>query len=186
MVNLSPPMHEPFAIALYLAMCNVIEVLLAAYLLHGRIAARTGFSRPRQRVDLPVCLRGDCGSGGCFSFCLAESYGVVRMVDVSLFSELVHRRCIGYRHHDTAVSLVSEAVQDLQNVRSRPVNLIALLCCLSLVVFWQTSLPLLFVILLCLLLLEVRLESGRLRGGASRGLRYWRVLHCPRPWTDSR
>ena len=52
MVNLSPPMHEPFAIALYLAMCNVIEVLLAAYLLHGRISARTGFSRPRQLIYL--------------------------------------------------------------------------------------------------------------------------------------
>ena len=41
--------------------------------------------------------------------------------------------------------------------RLEAVNLVALLCCLSLIVFWQTSLPLLFVIFPCLLLLEVRL-----------------------------
>jgi diguanylate cyclase (GGDEF)-like protein/PAS domain S-box-containing protein len=165
MVNLSPPMHEPFAIALYLAMCNVIEVLLAAYLLHGRISARTGFSRPHQLIYL-------------------FAYGVIVAPAVaSLFASVSLTGSFGWRIFPSfqswftgdalGIAIMTPLYLSFRR-RSRPskrsrleaVNLIALLCCLSLVVFWQTSLPLLFVILLCLLLLEVRLGLA----GAAVGL----------------
>ena len=155
-VNLSPPLRETFSVALYLAICNVIEVLLAAYLLHGTISARPGFSRPRQLIHLfaygvilapaiasffaSVCLTGSFGWPIFPSF---QSWFTGDALGIAIMTPLY----LSFRR------------------RSRPskrswleaVNLIALLCCLSLVVFWQTSLPLLFVIFPCLLLLEVRL-----------------------------
>ena len=155
-VNLSPPLNETFSIALYLAMCNVIEVLLAAYLLHGTISARPGFSRPRQLIHLfaygvilapaVASLIASAGLTGSFGWPLFRSFPG-RFTGDALGIAIMTPLYLSFRRRS----------RPSKRSRLEVVNLIALLCCLSIVVFWQTSLPLLFVIFPCLLLLEVRL-----------------------------
>ncbi len=155
-VNLSPPLHETFAIAVYLALCNVLELTLAAFLLHPTISAKPGFTRARQLIYL-------------------IAYGVILAPAVaSLFASacltgsfqwpLFHSFLSWFTGDALGIAIMTPLYLSFRQ-RSRglrrswleAVTLSALLCCLSLLVFWQTSLPLLFVIFPCLLLLEVRL-----------------------------
>ena len=155
-VNLSPPLHETFTVAVYLALCNVLEVSLAAFLLDGTISARPGFTRPRQLIHLfayGVILAP--GVASLFaSVCLTGSFGW----------PLFHSFQGWFTGDALGIAIMTPLYLSFRS-RSRAsrrswleaVTLSALLCCLSLLVFWQTSLPLLFVIFPCLLLLEVRL-----------------------------
>ncbi len=154
-VNLSPPLHEPFAIALYLAMCNVIEVLLAAYLLHGRISARTGFT-PRQLIYLFAygVIVAPAVASLFASVSLTGSFGWPTFPS---FQSWFTGDALGIAIMTPLYLAIRRRSWPANRSRLEAVNLVALLCCLSLIVFWQTSLPLLFVIFPCLLLLEVRL-----------------------------
>jgi diguanylate cyclase (GGDEF)-like protein/PAS domain S-box-containing protein len=155
-VNLTLALPETFAIAVYLALCNVLEVSLAALLLHRTISARPGFTRPRELSDLLI-------------------YGVILAPAVaSLFASacltgsfrwpLFHSFLGWFTGDALGIAIMTPLYLSFRNQprtsrRSllEVLSLSALLCCLSLLVFWQTSLPLLFVLFPCLLLLEVRL-----------------------------
>jgi diguanylate cyclase (GGDEF)-like protein/PAS domain S-box-containing protein len=155
-VNLLPPIHEPFAIAIYLAGCNVLEVWLAAFLLHRTISARPELIRPRQLIHLfaygvilapaiaslfaSVCLNGSFGRPQLHSF---EGWFTGDALGIAIMTPLY----LSLREPSRA------SRRSLFEV----ISLFAFLCCLSALVFYQTSLPLLFVVLPCLLLLEVRL-----------------------------
>jgi diguanylate cyclase (GGDEF)-like protein/PAS domain S-box-containing protein len=155
-VNLSPPLHEAFAVAVYLALCNVLELSLAAFLLHRTISARPGFTRPRELVHLlayGVILAPVIASlfaSGCLtgsfrwpSFHLFQGWFTGDALGIAIMTPLY----LSFRNRSPAARRSWLEV----------LSLFALLCCLSLVVFGQTSLPLLFVLFPCLLLLEVRL-----------------------------
>jgi diguanylate cyclase (GGDEF)-like protein/PAS domain S-box-containing protein len=155
-VNLSPALHETFAIAVYLALCNVLEVTLAAFLLHRTISDRPGFTRPRELIYLLAygVILAPAIASLFASACLTGSFRW------PLFHSL-----LGWFTGDAlGIAIMTPLYLSFRN-RSRAtrrswaevVSLFALLCCLSLVVFWQTSVPLLFVLFPCLLLLEVRL-----------------------------
>jgi diguanylate cyclase (GGDEF)-like protein/PAS domain S-box-containing protein len=155
-VNLSPPLNEPFSIAIYLALCNVIEVLLAAYLLHGTISAKPGFSRPRQLIQLFAygVIVAPAVASLFASFSLTGRFGWPIFPS---FQSWFTGDALGIAIMTPLYLSFRRRTRPSKRSRLEAINLIALLCCLSLVVFWQTSLPLLFVIFPCLLLLEVRL-----------------------------
>lgn len=54
LISVSPPLKQTFATALYYAICNVIEVLLAASLLRRWVAPELDISRSRQLIALLI------------------------------------------------------------------------------------------------------------------------------------
>jgi diguanylate cyclase (GGDEF)-like protein/PAS domain S-box-containing protein len=137
-------------------LCNVLEVTLAAFLLHRTISARPGFTRPRQLIYLiaygvilapaVASLFASAGMAGSFQWPLFHSF-LSWFTGDALGIAIMTPLYLSFRQRS----------RGLRRSWLEAVTLSALLCCLSLLVFWQTSLPLLFVIFPCLLLLEVRL-----------------------------
>jgi diguanylate cyclase (GGDEF)-like protein/PAS domain S-box-containing protein len=153
MVNSFAPVSErTFAFAIYLAGCNVVEVTVAAWLLHGAISAKPDLTRPRQMVRLlaygvilapaiasllaTACLEGPI-SKSFASWFTGDALGIAIMTP--LYLSLRRRSPLSGRSWFEVAGLF------------------ALLCGLSVLIFWQTSVPILFVIFPALLLLEVRL-----------------------------
>jgi diguanylate cyclase (GGDEF)-like protein/PAS domain S-box-containing protein len=163
--NILPPLNEPFPLCAYLALCNVIEVSLAAWLLRSTLSPSRYMAQPRQLVSL-------------------LAYGVVVAPAVaSLFSAVVTFFYGGkllfqafadwYTGDALGIAIVTPLYVALQGrapfSRRKWDEIASLFACLlavSILVFWQTSLPLLFMILPVLLLLEVRLGMA----GAAMGL----------------
>jgi diguanylate cyclase (GGDEF)-like protein/PAS domain S-box-containing protein len=156
LINEFIPPVRPFPGMLYLAGCNVIEVLLAAWLLQPVFTPLRYLTRPGQLVRLlayGVVLAPAVAS--LFAACyLSGSFGRPTFEG---FQEWFTADALG-------ISIVTPLYLGFQK-RSpfsnrnwfEVVSLFALLCFVSVVVFWQTTLPLLFLILPFLLLIEVRL-----------------------------
>jgi diguanylate cyclase (GGDEF)-like protein/PAS domain S-box-containing protein len=156
LTNVFIPPARPFPGMLYLAGCNVIEVSLAAWLLQPVFSPQFYLTRPGQLVRLiayGVVLAPAVAS--LFAACyLSGSFG---RPTFEAFQEWFTADALG-------ISIITPLYLGFQkrspfSNRSwyEVASLFALLGAVSVLVFWQTTLPLLFVILPFLLLVEVRL-----------------------------
>jgi diguanylate cyclase (GGDEF)-like protein/PAS domain S-box-containing protein len=165
LANMFVPLPRSFPDMLYLAGCNAIEVLLAAWLLQPVFSQQRSLTRPDQLVRFlafGVVLAPAVAS--LFAACYLS--GSPGRPTLEAFQQW-------FTAHALGVSIVTPLYLGLQK-RSPFSNrgwfeiasLFALLCAVSILVFWQTTLPLLFLILPFLLLVEVRLGLA----GSSIGL----------------
>jgi diguanylate cyclase (GGDEF)-like protein/PAS domain S-box-containing protein len=156
LVNLCTPGTRPLGGMLYLAVGNVIEVAMAAWLLKPTVSPRNYLTRPQQLISFlayGVVLAPACASLFA-SLYLAEPFGKPTSQAFQLW----------FTADALGVSIVTPLYLGFQ--RQSPfsrrkwyevASLFVCLCTISTLVFWQTSLPILFVILPILLLVEVRL-----------------------------
>jgi diguanylate cyclase (GGDEF)-like protein/PAS domain S-box-containing protein len=141
---------------LYLAGCNVVEVYLAAWLLQPVFSPQRYLSRPGQLVRLlaygvllapaVASLFAACYLSGSFGRPTFEGFQAWFTAD-ALGVAIVTPLYLGFQKRSpfSNRSWLEVAL------------LFALLCGISIFVFWQTTLPLLFLVLPFLLLVEVRL-----------------------------
>jgi diguanylate cyclase (GGDEF)-like protein/PAS domain S-box-containing protein len=156
LINVFIPPARPFSGMLYLAACNVIEVTLAAWLLQPVFSPQRYLTRPDQLVRL--LIYGVLLAPGVASL-LAACYlsGSFGRPTFEAFLDWFTADALG-------ISIITPLYLGFQK-RSPFSNrswlevafLFGLLGAVSALVFWQTTLPLLFVILPFLLLVEVRL-----------------------------
>lgn len=156
LINVFIPPARPFSGMLYLAGCNVIEVSLAAWLLQPVFSPQFYLTRPSQLVRLiayGVVLAP--GVASLFAACyLSGSFGRPTFEG---FQEWFTADALGISII-TPLYLGFQKRSPFSNRRWYEVaSLFALLGAVSVLVFWQRTLPLLFVILPFLLLVEVRL-----------------------------
>jgi diguanylate cyclase (GGDEF)-like protein/PAS domain S-box-containing protein len=156
LVNWSLPTHIPLGGMLYLAGCNVVEVSLAAWLLKPTLTPQPYLTRPGQLIRFlgyGVVLAPAIASL-LASCCLSGSFG----------KPTLHSFQLWFTADALGISIVTPLYLGLR--RRAPfsnrawyevVLLFVSLCAISFLVFWQTSLPILFVIFPLLLLVEVRL-----------------------------
>ena len=155
-VNLS--LSTPSWVAVYLAGCNMLEAWLAAALMYRTIAPDPDLTQRRQLRHFLI-------------------YGVVMAPAVAsalatlLFGRqgrhiIPHLHAFEWWFTADALGMAVMVPLYVSFVRQKPflgrswseiTGFFALLCGTSVVVFWQTRAPLLFVLLLCLLMIGVRL-----------------------------
>jgi diguanylate cyclase (GGDEF)-like protein/PAS domain S-box-containing protein len=156
LINVSPPLKETLGASFYYAGCNVIEVVLAASLLHRRIAPDLELSRPRQLIAL-LFYGAILATAVASAFAAMWSDGSLMVPNFYSFLSWFTSDALGIAIMTPLY--VSWRKQSLFTVRP-PLEIAALLLllgALSILVFWQTSFPLLFVLVPCLLLLGTRL-----------------------------
>jgi diguanylate cyclase (GGDEF)-like protein/PAS domain S-box-containing protein len=156
LVNVSMPAPKPLPGMFYLAGCNGIEVALAAWLLKPTFSSQNYLTRPVQLIRFlgyGVVLAPAVASL-LASLYLSEPFGKPTLQAFQLW----------FTADALGVSIVTPLYLGFQ--RKSPFSkrawyevatLLGCLCTISVFVFWQTSLPILFVILPILLLVEVRL-----------------------------
>jgi len=162
-INVS--LSNPVPISGYLAACNMVEVLVAAFLLYPVLVPAPDLTRKRQLV-----------------FFLA--YGVVLAPAIAALlasmtlqrfhsHQMVHTFRLWFTADALGISTVTPLClslvegkyftkQSLVKVSSP----LVLLCAVSLYVFWRTDIPLLFMILPCLIFMALRMGLA----GSSLGL----------------
>ena len=161
-INLS--LANPPLISAYLAGCNMIEVLVAAFLLYGVMRPNADLTRRRQLI-----------------FFLA--FGVVLAPTIAAFlasltlqrfytTAMAHTFRLWLTADALGISTVTPFCLSFGMQKASKGSLlklagpVVLLCGVTFYVFWQTNLPLLFMVLPCLILLGIR--SGL--AGSSLGL----------------
>jgi diguanylate cyclase (GGDEF)-like protein/PAS domain S-box-containing protein len=163
--NLLPPLRTPLWLALSASACNVIEVTVAAWLLQPALAPDRYMARARQLVKL--LLFGVIVSPGIASLCYAAC---LSLRGFKPFWQVVPEWFPGDALGITIMTPLYLSLRGRAPFSRRKwyevAGLFVLLCAVSIGVFWQTSLPLLFVILPVLLLVAVRLGMA----GATLGL----------------
>jgi len=156
---------NPAPISIYLAGCNMVEVLVAAFLLYPVLRPSPDLTRKRQLV-----------------FFLA--YGVVLAPMIAAFlasltlqrfhsNQMAHTFRLWFTADALGISTVTPLCLSLvegkyfsKQFLPRLVGPLALLCAVTFYVFWRTDVPLLFMILPCLILMGLRLGLA----GSSLGL----------------
>ncbi len=164
-INTLPPVRQTFPFCAYLALCNVVEVSLGAWLLYPALAHKRYLAQPRQLISLLV-----------FGVVLAPavaSFFAALCVTAFQDKPLLQAFSDWYSGDALGISILTPLYLSFQmplpfsrRKWHEIVSLLACLCAVSVAVFWQTSLPLLFAILPVLLLVEVRLGMA----GAALGL----------------
>lgn len=157
--------ETPLSGVLYMAGCNVIEVSLAAWLLKPTLSPRSQLSRPDQLIRL-------LGYGVILAPAIASLFASVYNT-ISFVRPTFHAFQSWFTADALGISIVTPLYLGLQKrspFSSRAwyetASLFAFLCAISVLVFWQNSLPILFVILPVLLVVEVRLGLA----GSAMGL----------------
>jgi diguanylate cyclase (GGDEF)-like protein/PAS domain S-box-containing protein len=154
-INLS--LATPSWVAAYLAGCNMLEAFLAAALLYRTIAPDPDLTQPKQ-------LRRFLGYGVIIAPAVASALA-------TLFFGQRGRHLIPYLHSfqwwfsADALGMAVMVPLYLSFARRKAISrkwwelpgIFGLLCAMSVIIFWQTRAPLLFVLLLGLLLIGVRL-----------------------------
>ena len=162
-VNVS--LSNPVPISIYLAGCNMIEVLVAAFLLYPVLVPAPDLTRKRQLLSF-------------------LAYGVVLAPVIAAFLASLTLQ----RFHSTAMAhtfrlwLTADALgistvtplclsfagekHFLKQSLKGLLGPLALLCAVTVYVFWRTDVPLLFMILPCLILMGLRMGLA----GSSLGL----------------
>ncbi len=163
--TLLPPLNSPLWLTLAATGCNVIEVTVAAWLLRPALAPDRYMARAGQLVSLLVY--GVIVAPGVASLCYAAWLSLAGFKGFwPVFSEWFTGDALGISIM-TPLYLALRARKPFSDrAWYEAVGLFTLLCAVSIGVFWQTSLPLLFVILPVLLLVEIRLGMA----GAALGL----------------
>jgi diguanylate cyclase (GGDEF)-like protein/PAS domain S-box-containing protein len=162
-INLS--LANPAPISIYLAGCNMVEVLVAAFLLYPVLVPAPDLTRKRQLV-----------------FFLG--YGVILAPAIAAFlasltlqrfhtNQMPHTFRLWFTADALGISTVTPLLlSPVENKHfskqflSRLVGPFVLLCAVTVYVFWRTDVPLLFMILPCLILMGLRLGLA----GSSLGL----------------
>jgi diguanylate cyclase (GGDEF)-like protein/PAS domain S-box-containing protein len=162
-INLS--LANPAPISIYLAGCNMVEVLVAAFLLYPVLVPAPDLTRKRQLV-----------------FFLG--YGVILAPAIAAFlasltlqrfhtNQMPHTFRLWFTADALGISTVTPLLLSPVENRhfskqflSRLVGPFVLLCAVTVYVFWRTDVPLLFMILPCLILMGLRLGLA----GSSLGL----------------
>jgi diguanylate cyclase (GGDEF)-like protein/PAS domain S-box-containing protein len=163
--NLLPPLRAPLWLSLSATGCNVVEVLVAAWLLRAPLAPERYMARASQLVSL--LIYGVIVAPGVASLCYATC---LSGIGFKSFWQVVPEWFPGDALGIAIMTPLYLSLRARAPFSSRTwyeaAGLFTLLCAVSIGVFWQTSLPLLFVILPVLLLVEVRLGMA----GAALGL----------------
>jgi diguanylate cyclase (GGDEF)-like protein/PAS domain S-box-containing protein len=163
--TLLPPLSSHLWLTLAATGCNVIEVTVAAWLLRPALAPERYMARAGQLVSLLVY--GVIVAPGVASLCYATCLSLGHYKSFwTVFSEWFTGDALGIAIM-TPLYLALRARKPFSHrTWYEAAGLFLLLCAVSVGVFWQTSLPLLFVILPVLLLVEMRLGMA----GAALGL----------------
>ena len=163
--NLLPPLHAPLWLALSASACNVIEVTVAAWLLRPHLAPERYMATAGQLVRLLVY--GVILAPGIASLLYATCLSTKGFKGFwPSFLEWFPGDALGISIMTPLYLALRSRAPFLRRPWYEATGLFALLCAVSIGVFWQTSLPLLFAILPVLLLVEVRLGMA----GAALGL----------------
>ena len=155
-INLS--LATPSWVALYLAACNMIEAWLAAALMYRTIAPARDLTHRKQLMRF-------LGYGVVVAPAVASAMATL------LFGRqgrhiIPHLHAFEWWFTADALGMAVMVPLYLSFVRQKPFlgrswseisGIFALLCGTSVVVFWQTRAPLLFVLVLCLLMIGVRM-----------------------------
>jgi diguanylate cyclase (GGDEF)-like protein/PAS domain S-box-containing protein len=154
-VGINVSLSNPVPISLYLAVCNMVEVLVAAFLLYKALAPDPDLTRRRQLAKF-------------------LAYGVVLAPAIASFlasfalqrfhsRAMVHTFRLWFTADALGISTVtplclafSQGRQRLKQVLLSASLPFTLLCAVTIYVFWQTSFPFLFLILPWLLFLGLR------------------------------
>jgi diguanylate cyclase (GGDEF)-like protein/PAS domain S-box-containing protein len=162
-INLS--LSNPAPISIYLAGCNMIEVLIAALLLYRMLVPAPDLTRRRQLISF-------------------LAYGVVLAPAIAAFlasftlqryhsTAMAHTFRLWFRADALGISTVTPLCLSFSTGKHftkewllRLLGPLALLCAVTAYVFWGSDIPLLFLILPCLILLGV--STGL--AGSSLGL----------------
>jgi diguanylate cyclase (GGDEF)-like protein/PAS domain S-box-containing protein len=163
-VNLTS-LNESLPIATYLAGCNLVEILFPAWLLYPAISAKPDLTRPKQLISLIIY---GVVLAPTFASLLASVAieGHFRQPSLDSFVRWFASDALGIAIVTPLYFSLPRRTKITQLPWFEASLLFAALCIVSIAVFRQTSLPLLFVVLPFLLLLEVRLGLA----GASTGL----------------
>jgi diguanylate cyclase (GGDEF)-like protein/PAS domain S-box-containing protein len=163
--NLLPPQNAELSLALCASACNVIEITVAALLLRSSLAPEKYLARAGQLVSLLVY--GVIVAPAVASTCYAALLSLIHFKPFwQVLPEWFTADALGISIMTPLYLALRERAPFSRSKWYEVVGLFALLCGVSIAVFWQTSLPLLFAILPVLLLVEFRLGMA----GAALGL----------------
>ena len=163
--NLLPPLRAPLWLSLSASGCNVVEVTVAAWLLRPFLAPGRYMATAGQLVRL--LLYGVIVAPGVASLLYAACLSTKGFKAFwPSFVEWLPGDALGISIMTPLYLALRSRAPFSRRTWYEVTGLFALLCAVSIGVFWQTSLPLLFVILPVLLLVEVRLGMA----GAALGL----------------
>jgi diguanylate cyclase (GGDEF)-like protein/PAS domain S-box-containing protein len=163
--NLLPPLRAPLWLALSASGCNVIEVTVAAWLLRAALAPGRYMATAGQLVRLLVY--GVIVAPGIASLLYATCLSAKGFKGFwPSFVEWFPGDALGISIMTPLYLALRSRAPFSRRTWYEATGLFTLLCVISIGVFWQTSLPLLFAILPVLLLVEVRLGMA----GAALGL----------------
>ena len=164
--NLLPPQNADLPRALCASACNVIEITVAAWLLRSSLAPEKYLARAGQLVSL--IIYGVIVAPAVASVCYATLLAFV--IHYKPFWQVLPEWFTGDALGISIMTPLYLACREPAPFSRRKwhevLGLFVLLCGVSIGVFWQTSLPLLFAILPVLLLVEFRLGMA----GATLGL----------------
>jgi diguanylate cyclase (GGDEF)-like protein/PAS domain S-box-containing protein len=153
-INLS--LANPVPISSYLAGCNMIEILVAAFLLHRTLTPDPDLTRRRQLLSF-------------------LAYGVLLAPAIAAFlasltlqrfhsTAMVHTFRLWFTADALGISTVTPLCLALGQKARFPARSFfgflwpyALLCVVTVYVFWQTQFPFLFLVIPCLILIGLRL-----------------------------
>ncbi len=163
--TLLPPLNSPPWLSLSASVCNIVEVVVAASLLRPALAPDRYVARASQLASL--LIYGVIVAPGIASLCYATCLSLEHFKS---FWQIVPEWFPGDALGITIMTPLYISLQKRAPFSNRSwyeaAGLFLLLCIVSIGVFYQTSLPLLFVILPVLLLVEMRLGMA----GAALGL----------------
>jgi diguanylate cyclase (GGDEF)-like protein/PAS domain S-box-containing protein len=163
--NLLPPLRSPLWLACAASACNVVEVTVAAWLLRPALAPERYMARASQLVRL--LIYGVFVAPGVASLCYATWLSLTGFKGFwAVFFEWFTGDALGITIMTPLYLALRTRAPFLNRTWYEATGLFLLLCGVSIGVFYQTSLPLLFVILPVLLLVEFRLGMA----GATLGL----------------
>lgn len=163
--TLLPPLRSPSWLALSSAGCNVLEVTIAAWLLRPALAPDRYMARSGQLIRL--LIYGVIVAPGIASLCYAACLSLQHFKPFwQIVPEWFPGDALGIAIMTPLFLSLRSPAPFSRRSWYEAVGLFAFLCVVSIGVFAQTSLPLLFTILPVLLLVEVRLGMA----GAALGL----------------
>jgi len=163
--TLLPPLNSSLSLSLCASACNVIEITVAAWLLRSSLAPEKYLARAGQLVSL--LIYGVIVAPGVASICYATLLSLIHFKPFwQVLPEWFTGDALGISIMTPLYLSLRENAPFSRRKWYEIVGLFAFLCGVSIGVFWQTSLPLLFVILPVLLLVEFRLGMA----GATLGL----------------
>jgi diguanylate cyclase (GGDEF)-like protein/PAS domain S-box-containing protein len=155
-VSLNLSLHDTMVIALYLSTCNMAEVLLAALLLYPVIAAKPDLTERKQLVAFLVfgvflapafaALAASVAQDGVFGWPTLHNFNRWFTAD-ALGIATVTPLCLAFNQKKPFAGRSKREV----------FGLFALLCMVTVGVFWQSQYPFLFMMIPVFLLLGIRL-----------------------------